>query len=197
MPPPGPDGEVNIETAPDFLAVAGPTGIAGYAPKGDVLGAGDAPFLVYGDDLRTVVGQMVPNRGFVPVGVDPATVPTFAVEAGPSGVSTGARPTKVALYVRNEGPTEAWVSMQAGTQNWDSTGFATGNPGVGCYDMVPGSRLVLLDRSPSDPGSAVLKSIYTRGNEPEPPSLWISIAPDRSVQQGIGTPGWWGVPQTC
>lgn len=40
--------------------------------------------VVYGDDLRTVVGQMVPGKGFVPVGVDPATVPTFAVEVGPS-----------------------------------------------------------------------------------------------------------------
>ena len=85
MPPPGPNGEVDASPAPDFLAVAGrDAGIAGYARREDVLSPGDGPFPVYGDDLRMVVGQMVPNRGFVPAGVDPATIPTFAAEAGPS-----------------------------------------------------------------------------------------------------------------
>lgn len=93
MPPPGANGQVDPSSAPDFLAVAGrDAGIAGYARKEDVLGPGDAAFPVYGDDLRTVVGQMVPGKGFVPVGVDPATVLTFAVEVGPS-VDLGSTPS--------------------------------------------------------------------------------------------------------
>jgi hypothetical protein len=63
MPPPGPNGQVDASSAPDFLAVAGRDGgIAGYAPKADVLGAGDAAYVVYGEDLRTVVGQMARGR---------------------------------------------------------------------------------------------------------------------------------------
>jgi hypothetical protein len=42
LPPPGPNGQVDPSSAPDFLAVAGRDGgIAGYSRKDDVLGAGD------------------------------------------------------------------------------------------------------------------------------------------------------------
>ena len=60
-------------------------GIAGYARKQDVLGSGAAPFPVFGDDLVTVVGQMVPGKGFIPAGVDPNSVPKIPVVAAPSG----------------------------------------------------------------------------------------------------------------
>jgi hypothetical protein len=197
MPPPGPNGQVDPSSAPDFLAVAGRDGgLAGYARKADVLGAGKAPFVVYGEDLSTVIGQMVPGRGFVPAGVDPATVPTFAVEVGPAGQEQPDG-NKVVLYVRNDSLVEIYDAVLAGGQITDSGGYSGQNMGVGCYSMPAGSRLVLLDRSASQPGASVVREIYTRGGEPEPPSLWITVGMDGSVQQGIGIPAWWGAPQSC
>jgi hypothetical protein len=200
MPPPGPDGEIDPAAAPDFIAGAGDVDIAGYARREDVLAMNIDPFPVFGEDLRTVVGQMVPGNGFVPAGVDPATVPDRPVEAGPSGDladATVAGHGEVTLYVRNGGQVVAWIALQIGGRSWNSTGFWGENMGVGCYAMPSGSRLVLLDRSPEQPGASVLQAIHTRGPEPEPPSLWIDIAEDGSVLQGVGTPAWWGEPQTC
>ena len=147
--------------------------------KEDVLSPGDAPFPVYGDDVSTVVSHTVPNRGFVPVGVDPATIPTFAAEAGPSG----------------EPSSEA--SGQVAGQPWNSTEFWGQNMGVGCYAMPVGSRLVLLDRAPTQAGASVVRMIYTRGEEPEPPWLWITIGANGTIEQGDGVPAWWGEPQVC
>jgi hypothetical protein len=198
IPPPGANGEVDASAAPDFLAVAGNgPGIAGYARQEDMLDPGDGPFPVFADDLRTVVGQMIPGRGFVPAGVDPESVPTFAVEVGPSGNSNAGASGNVVLYVRNDSAAQAWVVVQIGGQPWDSGGYWGGNLGVGCYSMPQGSRLVLLDRSPQEEGSTVVRPIYVRGDEAAPPSLWISIAADGAVQQGTGVPGWWGDPQSC
>ena len=198
MPPPGPNGEVDASSAPDFLAVAGrDAGIAGYARKEDVLSPGDAPFPVYGDDLRTVVGQMVPNKGFVPAGVDPATIPTFAAEAGPSGDPNSGANGQVVLYVRNDASEAAWVTVQVAGQPWNSTGFWGQNMGVGCYAMPVGSRLVLLDRAPTEVGASVVRMVYTRGQEPEPPPLWITIGANGAIEQGVGVPAWWGEPQVC
>jgi hypothetical protein len=56
---------------------------------------------------------------------------------------------------------------------------------------------VLLDRSATQPGASVVRELYARGNEEEPPSLWITIAKDGSIQQGAGVPGWWGTPLDC
>ena len=62
-------------TMPDFIAVAGPSGGVGYAPRALVLGTGptngyvggppDVP--VYAADLRTLVGYWMSGRGFVPL----------------------------------------------------------------------------------------------------------------------------------
>ena len=197
MPPPGPDGEVDPSSAPDFLAVAGrDAGIAGYARKEDVLSPGDAPFPVFGDDLRTVVGQMFPGKGFIPVGVDPNTVPKFPVVAGPSGQ---AQPdgSKVVVYVRNDSSTEIHDAVLDDGQITASGGFWGENMGVGCYSMPVGSRLVLLDRSATEPGASVLREIYRRGAEQAGASLWIVIGKDGTIDQGTGVPDWWGAPQSC
>ncbi len=86
MPPFGPNGVLDASAAPDFIAVAGGgPGIAGYARKQDVFSVSSSPFPVFGDDLRTIVGQMVPNKGFVPAGVDPDTVPTIPAVVAPAG----------------------------------------------------------------------------------------------------------------
>ncbi len=197
MPPPGPNGEVNASSAPDFLAVAGrDAGIAGYARKEDVLSPGDAAFPVFGDDLRTVVGQMVPGKGFIPAGVDPNTVTKFPVVAGPSGQGQSDG-SKVVLYVRNDASTEIHDAVFVGGQITESNAFWGQNMGVGCYSMPVGSRLVLLDRSATEPGASVLREIYTRGGEQAGPSLWIVISKDGSIGQGTGVPDWWGAPQSC
>ncbi len=196
LPPPGPNGAVDPSSTPDFLAVASDRGIAGYAHKEDVLGAGDVPFPVYGDDLRTVVGQMVPGKGFIPAGVDPDTVPRFPVVAGASGLDQP-NGSKVVLYVRNDSLTEIHDAVLVGGQIKDSGGFWGQNMGAACYSMPVGSRLVLLDRSATQPGASVVRELYTRGSEPEPASLWITIAKDGSIQQGAGAPAWWGAPANC
>ncbi len=86
MPPPGPDGAVDPAQVPDFVAVAGREGgIAGYVPKEFVLGGSDEThWHVFSDDLTTVVGHMYPEKGFVPLGVDPDSIPPFPVQQGPS-----------------------------------------------------------------------------------------------------------------
>jgi hypothetical protein len=184
---------------PDFLAVAGrDDGIAGYARKADVLGAGGAPFPVYADDLRTVVGRMVPGVGFVPLGVDPATMPTFEVSAAPADDPGNAASGQVVLYVRNDTDAQAWVAVLVDGHPWPgSTGFWGRNLGAGCYAMPPASRLVLLDRSPSETGAAVIRQLYVRGREPDPPTLWIVIGSDGAIEQGTGVPAWFGPPATC
>ena len=198
MPPPGPDGVVDASTAPDFLAVAGRDGgIVGYARKEDVLGPHASTVPVYGDDLRTVVGQMVPGRGFVPTGVDPSAVPTLAVQVGPSSGPSAKLNGQVVLYVRNDATTQAWVTVLVDEQPWDTTGFWGQNMAVGCYAMPAGSRLVMLDRAPEQAGASVIRQIYVRGQENDPPSLWITIGGDGFIQQGTGAPAWWGEPQSC
>lgn len=99
MPPAGPNGEINASQAPDFIAVAGQGGgIAGYTPRRYLFSApSQEPWPVYADDLRTLVGHMIAGKGFVPVGVDPATVPNKHVEAGPSLALPG-RDTTVWQY---------------------------------------------------------------------------------------------------
>jgi hypothetical protein len=80
---------------PDFVPVWGRDGtsVAGYIPKAYLLGQTTptgvsarpvADILpVYADDLTTLVGHMYPDRGFVPLGVDPNSIPTIPVQQGP------------------------------------------------------------------------------------------------------------------
>jgi hypothetical protein len=86
---------IDAALVPDFVPVQSRDGtsVAGYIPKAYLLGPsmptvtssrpeGDiAP--VYADDLRTLVGHMYPDRGFVPLGVDPNSIPTIPVQQGP------------------------------------------------------------------------------------------------------------------
>lgn len=90
MPPPRPNGDVDERDAPDFIAAwnRDGTAIAGWIPKDYLLSpelAGRDVQPVYGDDLKTLVGHMVADRGFVPIGTDPLSVPEFPAVAGPSG----------------------------------------------------------------------------------------------------------------
>lgn len=96
MPPAGPDGERDPKAAPDFIAVAtGHGDEVGYVPKRflfpdpttSAVIPRSEPWPVYAEDLRTLIGHMVQGKGFVPLGVDPSTIPDFPVRAGPSADS--------------------------------------------------------------------------------------------------------------
>jgi len=79
---------------PDFVPALDRAGnIAGYV-RGDALtgepgtqlGPVVAPTItVYAADLTTIVGYMIPDKGFVAVGVDPRTIQGFPVHVGPAG----------------------------------------------------------------------------------------------------------------
>jgi hypothetical protein len=85
--PPGPGGPRDLSKVPDYVAAMDvhhpAAGTVGYVRKTDIFhlpGASSArdtgaPMTVYGDDLKVVVGHMYPNKGFVPIGTDPNTVP--------------------------------------------------------------------------------------------------------------------------
>ena len=205
MPPPGPTSKVDPNSAPDFISVAGRDGsIVGYVRKELLLptagtgGPGDGVWPVYDEDLRTVVGQMVPGKGFVPAGVDPATVPDIPVTVAPSGEPSGRGTGQVVLYVRNDAASQASIAVQTGGQLARGTAAWGGNTGVVCYPMSAGSRLVLLDRPADEAGASVIRSIYTRGQETEPPSLWIAVGADGAITQGESVPPWWsGGPPAC
>ena len=91
-----PDGQIDASLVPDFVPALGRDGeVAGYVPKAYVIGSGGITHMigaptgdvapVYAEDLRTLVGHMVPGKGFVPLGVDPDLVPPIPAQQGPAG----------------------------------------------------------------------------------------------------------------
>lgn len=202
MPPAGPNGQVDASAAPDFIAVAGNDGgIAGYVPKEylfpettTTVGRAEEPEIpVYADDLQTLIGHMIAGRGFVPVGVDPLTVPLIPLQAGPSLAVQPSHSTDLTLYVWNATTQQAWFAVH----ETGAVGFNNGG-GVGCFNLVVGEQLVMLDRAPQDAGSRMLRILYRRAQATDPPILWVNIGADGSISQGEGVPAWWeGDPQIC
>jgi hypothetical protein len=200
MPPPsGPHGVVDPSGVPDFVAVAGrDDGIAGYVAKEAILQASDQTWPVYADDLRTVVGQLVPGKGFVPAGVDPATVPDVQVSVAPSIASPAQPNQKLVVYMRNAGSAELFTAVATGDQYTEGTGtLGGGYIGAGCYDVPSGSALVLLDRAPNVAGATATSTMYVGGTEVPPPSMWLDVAVSGGVTTGRGIPAWWASPPAC
>jgi len=91
-----PGKPLDMSLVPDFVATSDKEGnIVGYSPKSallpQVLAKGvlqPGPTPVYGEDLKTIVGFMYPSKGFVPVGVDPATVSDIPAVVGPADATT-------------------------------------------------------------------------------------------------------------
>lgn len=87
------DGGIDVNRVPNFVAVWGADGISigGYVEKaylfladGPVpVGHDEQPIPVVGSDLRTVVGHLVNDKGFVPVGVDPDKIPSVEAVTRP------------------------------------------------------------------------------------------------------------------
>jgi hypothetical protein len=199
MPPPGPNGEMDPSAVPDFVAVAGPVGIAGYVAKEAVLEPSESAWPVYSSDLRTVVGHMVPGRGFVALGVDPGSVPTFEVRVSPVEPRVSQVAGVVRVYVRNGAPVEAWVAViTLGQVQPGGAGFpGSGYVGIACLSVPDGSRLVLLNHSPVDPGAIAVKTLHVGGAPADPDGLWVDVLPDGSVQTGLGQPDWWSGDSPC
>lgn len=88
----GNDGATYDALWPDFVGTFGGDGetIAGYIPKGVLLGTHDAPMPVYGEDLETLVGYEVAGQGFVPIEeYQPSSEPSApAFDASPLEVLT-------------------------------------------------------------------------------------------------------------
>jgi len=211
MPPPGLDGEVDASLAPDFIAVAGRDGgIVGYVPKDYLfrepttsVGRPTEPEIpVYAEDLRTLLGHMVAGKGFVPLGVDPAAVPTLPVQQGPSSAAPATTSRSLTLYVRSATTRTAWFAVVApgepvGAHAMGAQGHNAG-VGVGCLDVAAGRQLVMVDRPPQDAGATILRVVYQAPESNEKPTLWVDIAADGGVSQGRGVPSWWqGEPQGC
>ncbi len=205
MPPAGPDGNIDRDSAPDFIAVAvGNRDEVGYVPKQFLLPEpttstelphGD-PWPVYAEDLRTLIGHMIPGKGFVPVGVDPATIPDRPVQMGPSfGPVAGAH--VLTLYIRNASSATAWVaSVMDGTVR-ESSSFS-GGIGAKCLTSAPDGRLLLMDRPPDEPGGQTRLEISVPSGADNPVTLWIDVDAQGEVTDGQGVPDWWpGAPQAC
>jgi hypothetical protein len=82
------DGGIDTKLVPDYVAVWNREGtaIAGYVAKDVLLGANEPTITtraeasripVYADDLATIVGYMVPDKGFVQPGVNPDLLPAI------------------------------------------------------------------------------------------------------------------------
>jgi hypothetical protein len=194
MPPPRHDGEIDPSAVPDYVAVAGMREVVGYVSKDAVLGdAEDQAWPVYADDLRTVVGHMVPGRGFVPIGVDPASVPTFEIVVRPIDPAATPGDGKVIVYVRNGGSTEAWLAvLTAGEVQLGGAGFpADGYIGVWCGTVPLGSRVVIMDRSPVDPNATPIQTIQLGSSAKESTSRSIDVTSDGEITVKSGIPDWW------
>lgn len=205
MPPPGADGQVNARLAPDFIAVAGRDGgIAGYAPRSYLLPGPttttgrpvEAEIPVYGNDLQTLIGHMVAGKGFVPLGVDPATVPKVPVRAGPSIVAGADDSASLTMYVRSAAQNTSWFVI-APRGAVGAQGFNAG-VGVGCLDVAVGGQLVMVDRPPQEPRARAIRVLYQRAKATDQPEIWINVGADGTVTQGVGVPEWWtSGPQSC
>ncbi len=198
MPPPGANGAVDPSAVPDFVAVAGPAGIAGYVSKEAVLAPTDRSWPVYGDDLRTIVGQLVPGRGFVPAGVDPGSVPTFRVDVAPVQPGHTASQGVVHVYVRNGASVDVWIAVVTlGQVQPGGAGFpGSGYIGIACLQVPEGSQLVILDRPPGELGASA-RRILKIGGTSSPDDFWVDVAPNGLLQTGTGTPGWWADEPPC
>lgn len=88
---------LDLNKVPDFVSVVNGRGqVVGYVPKQDLIPTRSLPatdgsdqpkaairnaqtasmtMTVYGPDLKTVVGHLYPDQGFVPLGINPNAVP--------------------------------------------------------------------------------------------------------------------------
>jgi len=198
MPPPDANGGIDPSAMPDFIAVAGRDGgIVGYVRKEAALSTGDQSWPVYGDDLRTVVGRLVPGKGFVPVGVNPVAVPNVPFVAGPAKLVNPPESTgSVLVFVRNAWSNIVWIAVEVGGSYADDGGYwGGGYVGAGCFAMPAGSRLVVLDGDPTEPPAQISAVLYTQSSPGMRAERSVDIDSHGVATVGSGVPTWWvGAP---
>lgn len=84
-----PGGPIKVDLVPDYVIAYARSGeVAGYVSKTDLFGQGakrpEGPMPVVDETLKNVVGQMVPDVGFVPSGAEPVSFP--APRTGPDSL---------------------------------------------------------------------------------------------------------------
>jgi hypothetical protein len=136
---------------------------------------------------------MYPGRGFVPLGVDPNSVPTFPAQEGPAVLAPTGPPTSLTLYIRSAAPTTRWFDVVPANATVGAVG-ATIPISVACLDVPLGGQAVMFDRPPQEAGAIPLRVIYQRVVAVGRPTLWVDVAADGSVRQGTGMPAWWVGP---
>lgn len=192
--PPVADGVADPSSVPDYIAIAGPEGgTIGFARAKDVLGSADldATIPVFGADLLTPVGFLVTGKGFVPLGVDPASVPYFQIRGSQSATPGSDVAGGSVVYVRNASAVPVWLQISGTTQG--AQGFPTG-VGVGCLSVGPGA-VVVLDGPPQSPVSTVLGRLTSGPTTSR--EVWLDIDVDNSLARGTGVPDWWTGSRAC
>ena len=80
------NGAFNKALIPDFIPALDRDGnVAGYVARDLAIPDGapaNTPIPVFGNDLTTIVGHMVPGRGFVPLGASADSVPVIPASIG-------------------------------------------------------------------------------------------------------------------
>jgi hypothetical protein len=190
MPPEGPDGIVSPSSIPDFIAVAGRDGdVAGYVPSRYLIDPtleGNIP--VYGPDLATLVGYMVPDQGFVPLSAEPSDLrtPDTTAEAASPGIDESDR--QLTVFVRNQDDAQRWVATVRGNEIGEIQSYSSG-VWVGCLRSDLGTRLVWLSGPPDSPNVHASQTVYTQASGP-PGDVWLDFEADRTAF-GSGVPDWW------
>jgi hypothetical protein len=151
---------------------------------------------VYAADLRTLIGYMVRGKGFIPLGVDPATVQQRPVHQGASPAPPETGPNALTVYLRNATAETVWLAtMVDGTVAGAPKRFGNG-VAVSCIVLGDERRLVLFNQSPLEQPSATGREIHM-ADAPASGAVWIDV--DRSgLFEGQGVPAWWpGGAQGC
>jgi len=204
--PPVSDAQQSAAAMPDFIAVGGRNGeIVGYVSRNYFLqgragqGRGAAgPWPVYADDLRTIVGQLLPGKGFVPRGVDPDSIPDVPVEVGPSARASGDGPHRVAAYVRVAAPGEAWIASVSSVGVITTAMAFDPGMGVACISPAEGGRISVIDGNPEVGPRRERAVLYVESDGGASSDVWVDVGSSSAVSHGFGVPDWWpSAPEAC
>ena len=98
----------------------------------------------------------------------------------------------IALYGRNATALEVWLAVHPITGELQSVGFGR-QLGVACWTGPTGAHIVLLDNSPGQGPTNVIREIAPVALTPGAArqEAWVDVAADGMVTSGAGVPPWW------
>ena len=178
------NGKTPTKKIPDFIATLGPHGLAGYVPKAYLFPGPGQPMVgdiapVYASDLKTLVGYMYPQFGFIALGQSPGSVPCKPVMvSGQSANGTTYSSTVPCSSTFDAVPSIVGSSLPTAMAQLNAHGLQ----GVASYQ-----------RSSSVPTGRVIGVIPTSGAE-VPPLSKLSVvvslgshgqAPASALQSGL------------